>query len=48
MIRELWDKFIENSAASYQPRRHLTFDEQLLPTKARCQSTKFMPKILET
>jgi hypothetical protein len=43
MIRELWDKFIENSAASYKPHRHLTCDEQLLPTKARCPFTQFMP-----
>ena len=32
MIRELWEKFIENSSASYKPEGYVTCDEQLLPT----------------
>jgi hypothetical protein len=43
MIREVWEKFIENSSASYKPERNVTCDEQLLPSKSRCPFTQFMP-----
>jgi hypothetical protein len=36
MIKEVWEKFIENSSASYKPERNVTCDEQLLPSKSRC------------
>ncbi|CAF0776896.1 unnamed protein product [Brachionus calyciflorus] len=43
MIRELWNKFIENSQACYRPNQHLTVDEQLLPSKNRCSFIQYMP-----
>lgn len=36
MIREVWDKFIQNCQNCYIPSEHLTIDEQLLNTKTRC------------
>ena len=47
MIREVWEKFIENSSASYKPERNVTCDEQLLPSKSRCPFTQFMPNKLD-
>ena len=44
MIRQLWDKFIENSQACYRPGLHLTVDEQLLPCKNRRSFIQYMPK----
>ncbi|CAF1084542.1 unnamed protein product [Brachionus calyciflorus] len=43
MIRELWDKFIENSQACYRPNQHLTVDEQLLSSKNRCSFIQYIP-----
>ncbi len=43
MIREVWEKFIEKSSASYKPERNVTRDEQLLPSKSRCPFPMFMP-----
>ena len=42
-VRELWNKFISNSAACYKPNRCLTVDEQLLPCKSRCSFIQYMP-----
>ena len=43
MIRELWERFISNSIASYKPYSSLTVDEQLLPCKSRCSFIQYMP-----
>ncbi len=43
-IRELWDRFISNSQASYKPSKYLTADEQLLPSGSRCSFIEYMPK----
>jgi hypothetical protein len=43
MIREVWEKFIENSSASYKPERNGTCDELLLPSKSRFPFTQFIP-----
>ncbi|XP_078051622.1 uncharacterized protein LOC144477755, partial [Augochlora pura] len=32
LVSEIWDKFIENSQACYQPGQNITVDEQLFPT----------------
>ena len=36
MIREVWDKFIQNCQNCYIPDEYLTVDEQLLNSKTRC------------
>lgn len=43
LVLEIWDKFIENSQACYQPGQNITVDEQLFPSKARCRFTQYMP-----
>nr|XP_012145741.1 PREDICTED: piggyBac transposable element-derived protein 4-like [Megachile rotundata] len=43
LVSEIWDKFIENSQACYQPGQNITVDEQLFPTKARCKFIQYMP-----
>jgi len=43
LVSAVWDKFIENSQNSYKPGQNITIDEQLLPTKARCRFTQYMP-----
>ncbi|XP_059563328.1 piggyBac transposable element-derived protein 4-like [Myotis daubentonii] len=43
LVLEIWDKFIENSQACYQPGQNITVDEQLFPSKARCRFTQSMP-----
>lgn len=43
LVSEIWDKFIENSQACYQPGQNITVDEQLFPSKARCRFTQYMP-----
>ncbi len=43
LIRELWDRFISNSQASYKPSKNLTADEQLLPCRSRCSFIQYMP-----
>ncbi|KAK2580001.1 hypothetical protein KPH14_010766 [Odynerus spinipes] len=43
LFSEIWDKFIENSQACYQPGQNITVDEQLFPTKARCKFIQYMP-----
>lgn len=43
LISKIWEKFIENSQACYKPDANITIDEQLFPTKARCQFTQYMP-----
>ncbi|KAJ4930775.1 hypothetical protein JOQ06_025083 [Pogonophryne albipinna] len=42
-VRKVWDRFVENSIASYRPGSDITVDEQLFPTKSRCPFTQFMP-----
>ncbi|GBM60336.1 hypothetical protein AVEN_108121-1 [Araneus ventricosus] len=39
----LWYPFIENSSSCYKPRVNLTVDEQLLPSKARCPFSQYIP-----
>ncbi|CAH2093562.1 unnamed protein product [Euphydryas editha] len=43
LISEVWYKFIENSQNCYKPGEHVTINEQLFPTKARCKFTQNMP-----
>ena len=43
LIREVWDRFVSNCISEYHPSPFLTVDEQLLPTKARCPFTQYMP-----
>lgn len=43
LISDIWYKFIENSQNCYKPGEHVTIDEQLFPTKARCRFTQYMP-----
>lgn len=42
LASNLWNAFIENSAACYRPRENLTVDEQLLASKARCPFTQYI------
>lgn len=44
MISEIFDKFVENSIASYRPGENITVDDQLFPTNARCRFTQYMAK----
>lgn len=37
LIRDVWERFVENSQACYKPFYELTIDEQLLPSKSRCR-----------
>ncbi|XP_026215427.1 activating transcription factor 7-interacting protein 1 isoform X2 [Anabas testudineus] len=41
-ISELWGSFARNCIASYTPGRHITVDEQLLPTKTRCSFLQYV------
>ena len=43
LIREVWDKFVSDCISEYHPSPFLTVDEQLLPTKAGCPFTQYMP-----
>ena len=43
MISEIWGRFVENCQSAYKPSENLTIDEQLLPSKARCPFTQYMP-----
>lgn len=43
LISEIWNKFVENCLRCYRPCENITVDEQLLPSKARCKFTQFMP-----
>uniref|UniRef100_A0A1A9VXV7 DDE_Tnp_1_7 domain-containing protein n=1 Tax=Glossina austeni TaxID=7395 RepID=A0A1A9VXV7_GLOAU len=42
-ISEVWYKFIENSQNCYKSGAYLGIDKQLVPTKARCRFTQYMP-----
>ncbi|KAI4830991.1 hypothetical protein KUCAC02_002592, partial [Chaenocephalus aceratus] len=42
-VRKVWDRFVDNSIASYRPGSDITVDEQLFPTKSRCPFTQYMP-----
>lgn len=42
-LREVWDRFAKKSTACYRAGYNITVDEQLFPTKARCQFTQYMP-----
>ncbi|XP_013170332.1 PREDICTED: piggyBac transposable element-derived protein 4-like [Papilio xuthus] len=42
-ISDVWNRFIINSQNNYRPGAHITVDEQLFPTKARCRFTQYMP-----
>lgn len=42
-IREIWNKFIENSQSCFIPYKQITIDEQLLPCKLRCSFIQYMP-----
>lgn len=39
LIRELWQRFIDNCQACYVPGQFLTADEQLIPSKSHCDFT---------
>jgi len=41
-IREIWDKFITNCMANYEPHSHCTIDEQLLPFHGKCTFGMYM------
>lgn len=43
LVSTVWNKFIENSQNCFKPGAHITVDEQLFPTKARCRFTQYMP-----
>lgn len=43
LIRDIWDRFVKNCIDNYYPSPYITVDEQLLPTKARCPFTQYMP-----
>jgi hypothetical protein len=43
MVREIWERFINNSQASLVPSKYLTIDEQLLLCKTRCSFIQYMP-----
>jgi hypothetical protein len=43
LIRDTWDRFINNCLNCYYPNKYLTVDEQLLPCKTRCKFIQFMP-----
>lgn len=45
MVRDLWERLIENSIACYRPSQFLTVDEQLLPLKCRCIFLQYMPNM---
>ena len=42
LFSEIWYRFIGNAQSCYKPGAHLTIDEQLFPSKARCPFTQFM------
>ncbi|XP_071061469.1 piggyBac transposable element-derived protein 4-like [Pseudochaenichthys georgianus] len=42
-VRKVWDRFVDNSIASYRPGSDITVDEQLFLTKSRCPFTQYMP-----
>lgn len=42
LIREIWDRFIENSQMCYIPGQFVTIDEQLLPSKSKCPFIQFI------
>uniref|UniRef100_A0A1A8U1F2 PiggyBac transposable element-derived protein domain-containing protein n=1 Tax=Nothobranchius furzeri TaxID=105023 RepID=A0A1A8U1F2_NOTFU len=44
LVRNVWDRLIQNSLASFKPGAEITIYEQLFPTKSRCPFTQFMPK----
>uniref|UniRef100_A0A1A7XFA5 PiggyBac transposable element-derived protein domain-containing protein n=1 Tax=Iconisemion striatum TaxID=60296 RepID=A0A1A7XFA5_9TELE len=44
LVRNVWDRLIQNSIASFKPGAEITIYEQLFPTKARCPFTQYMPK----
>ncbi|KAF2892416.1 hypothetical protein ILUMI_13754 [Ignelater luminosus] len=42
LVSESWNKFIKNCLLCYKPGQDITVDEQLFPSKARCNFTQFM------
>ncbi|XP_071564529.1 piggyBac transposable element-derived protein 4-like [Temnothorax nylanderi] len=42
-IREIWDMFVANCMANYEPHAHCIIDEQLLPFRGRCLFRVYMP-----
>jgi len=42
-VSTVWEKFIENCQNSYNPGQTITINEQLLPTKASCRFTQYLP-----
>ena len=42
LILAVWDKFIKNCIVCYKPRKSITVDEQLFPTKACCRFIQYM------
>ncbi|KAE8300064.1 hypothetical protein D5F01_LYC00198 [Larimichthys crocea] len=44
LMRNVWDRFVQNSIACYNPGANITVDEQLFTTKASCSFSQFMAK----
>ena len=42
LFSAVWNRFVENCQAYYNPYEDVTIDEQLFPTKARCPFTQYM------
>ena len=42
MASDPWNSFIANSILCYRPGEHISIDEQLFPTKARCKWTQYI------
>lgn len=42
-IREIWDKFIKNCTANYEPDGKCTIDEQLLSFRGNCLFRMYIP-----
>uniref|UniRef100_A0A3Q2Y0J5 PiggyBac transposable element-derived protein domain-containing protein n=1 Tax=Hippocampus comes TaxID=109280 RepID=A0A3Q2Y0J5_HIPCM len=41
-ISTVWEHFVKNCISAFTPGRHITVDEQLFPTKARCRFLQYI------
>ena len=44
MVREVWDRAVNNFRKCYFPRENNTIDEQLFPCRSRCSFIQYMPQ----
>jgi hypothetical protein len=44
LIRDVWERFVENIKKCYYPREQNTIDEQLFPCRSRCSFIQYMPQ----